>query len=65
MRHCDPELYWALHMGMAALGIGPRDEVIMTDTNWIAAASPIVHLGARPVFVDILSDSFCTDPEKV
>ncbi len=53
----------ALHMGMAALGIGPRDEVIMADTNWIATAAPIVHLGASPVFVDILPDSWCIDPE--
>lgn len=54
----------ALHMGMAALGIGPGDEVIMADTNWIATAAPIVHLGANPVFVDILEDSWCIDPEK-
>ena len=54
----------ALHMGMAALGIGPGDEVIMADTNWIATASPIVQLGAKPVFVDILSDSWCIDPDK-
>lgn len=54
----------ALHMGMAALGIGPGDEVIMADTNWIATASPIVNLGAKPVFVDILQDSWCIDPEK-
>ena len=55
----------AVHMGMAALGIGPGDEVIMADTNWIATASPIVHLGAKPVFVDILPDSWCIDPDKV
>ncbi len=53
----------ALHMGMAALGIGPGDEVIMADTNWIATAAPIVHLGARPVFVDILPESWCIDPK--
>ena len=53
----------ALHMGMAALGIGPGDEVIMADTNWIATAAPIVHLGAKPVFVDILPDTWCIDPE--
>jgi perosamine synthetase len=52
-------------MGMAALGIGPGDEVIMADTNWIATASPIVHLGAKPIFVDILPDSWCLDPELV
>jgi len=54
----------ALHMGMAALGIGPSDEVIMADTNWIATASPIVNLGAKPVFVDVLEDSWCIDPDK-
>ena len=54
----------ALHMGMAALGIGVDDEVIMADTNWIATASPIVNLGAKPVFVDILPESWCIDPEK-
>lgn len=52
----------ALHMGLAALGVGPGDEVIMADTNWIATAAPIVHLGAKPVFVDILHDSWCIDP---
>ena len=52
----------ALHMGMAALGIGPGDEVIMADSNWIATASPIVNLGAKPVFIDILPDSWCLDP---
>lgn len=54
----------ALHMGLAALGIGPGDEVILADTNWIATAAPIVHLGAKPVFVDILADSWCIDPEQ-
>ena len=54
----------ALHMGMAALGIGSGDEVIMADTNWIATASPIVNLGAKPVFVDIDPISWCIDPEK-
>jgi perosamine synthetase len=55
----------ALHMGMAALGIGSGDEVIMADTNWIATASPIVKLGAKPVYVDILPDSWCLDPKLV
>lgn len=55
----------ALHMGMAALGIGTGDEVIVADTNWIASAAPIVHLGAKPVFVDILPESWCIDPELI
>jgi perosamine synthetase len=55
----------ALHMGMAGLGVGPGNEVIMADTNWIASAAPITHLGARPVFVDIRSDSWCIDPDLI
>lgn len=55
----------ALHMGLAALGIGRGDEVIMADTNWIATASPIVHLGAKPVFVDIRADTWCLNPDQI
>jgi perosamine synthetase len=52
----------ALHMGLSALGVGPGDEVILADTNWIASAAPITYLGAKPVFVDVLEDSWCIDP---
>jgi perosamine synthetase len=55
----------ALHLGLAALGIGPGDEVILADTNWIATLAPIVHLGATPVLVDIKSDIWCIDPDHV
>lgn len=54
----------ALHMGLAAIGIGPGDEVILADTNWIASAAPITYLGATPVFVDILPDTWCIDPKQ-
>lgn len=37
----------------------------MADTNWIATASPVVQLGAKPVFVDILPDTWCIDPVQV
>ncbi len=55
----------ALHMGLAALGIGAGDEVILADSNWIASVAPVVQLGATPVFVDILADSWCLDPARV
>lgn len=55
----------ALHMGLSALGVGPGDEVILADTNWIATAAPIIYLGAQPVFVDILPDTWCIDPDQV
>jgi perosamine synthetase len=55
----------ALHLGLAALGVGAGDEVILADTNWIASVAPVVHLGATPVFVDIRADTWCIDPDQV
>ncbi|MCR4298355.1 MAG: DegT/DnrJ/EryC1/StrS family aminotransferase, partial [Gallionella sp.] len=55
----------AMHMGLAALGVKAGDEVILGDTNWIASAAPITYLGATPVFVDVLPDTWCLNPEKV
>lgn len=55
----------AMHMGLAALDIGIGDEVILGDINWIASAAPITYLGATPVFVDVLPDSWCLDPAAV
>jgi perosamine synthetase len=55
----------AMHMGLAALGIGPGDEVILGDINWIASAAPVTYLGAKPVFADVLPDTWCLDPAKV
>ena len=55
----------AMHMGLAALGAGAGDEVIIADINWIACAAPITYLGAKPVFVDVLPDTWCIDPTKI
>ena len=55
----------ALHLGFAGLGIGAGDEVIVADVNWIASVAPILHLGATPVFVDVLPDTWCIDPRAV
>lgn len=55
----------ALHLGLAALGVGPGDEVILGDINWVASAAPITYLGARPVFVDVRPDTWCLDPARV
>ena len=54
----------AMHMGLAALDVGMGDEVIIADTNWIASAAPVTYLGATPVFVDVLPDTWCIDPAK-
>jgi len=55
----------AIQLGLHALGIGEGDEIILADTNWVATLSPIIHVGATPVFVDILEDTWCLDPKLV
>lgn len=52
-------------MGLSALGIGPGDEVITADINWIASAAAATYLGAKIVLVDVLPDSWCIDPKQV
>ena len=53
-----------IHLGLAAMGVGPGDEVIVPDITWIASASPIIWLGASPVFADIDPVSWCITSES-
>jgi perosamine synthetase len=55
----------ALQLGLAGLGIGAGDEVILGDINWVASVAPVVHSGATPVLVDVLPDTWCVDPAAV
>lgn len=45
-----------LHIALTALGIGPGDEVIVPTLTFCATANVVVHLGARPVLVDVGED---------
>jgi perosamine synthetase len=52
-------------LALAALGVGPGDEVIAPDVTWIASVAPIVYVGAEPVLVDIDPVTWCLDPDAV
>ena len=46
----------ALTLALYLLGVRKGDEVITTPNSFIASTSVILHLGAKPVFVDVLDD---------
>lgn len=54
----------ALVCGLAAMGIRPGDEVITPPNSFVASTAAITHLGAKPVFVDVLPDQNI-DPTKI
>jgi len=55
----------AISLALAALDIGPGDEVIVPTFTFFASASCVSRLGARPVFTDIDPDTFNMDPRLV
>jgi 8-amino-3,8-dideoxy-alpha-D-manno-octulosonate transaminase len=54
----------ALSVALAALGVGPGQEVIIPAYLWVSVASAVIHQGAIPVLGDI-DDTFCLDPADV
>ena len=54
-----------IFLSLIAKGIGPGDEVIVPDLTWVACASPIKYLGAKPIFVDIDKTSLCISEKSI
>ena len=52
----------ALEVTVAALDIGPGDEVIVPDFTFIATASAVLFANALPVLVDVDPETYCLDP---
>ncbi|HUT23516.1 MAG TPA: DegT/DnrJ/EryC1/StrS family aminotransferase [Sumerlaeia bacterium] len=59
-----PSCTSAIHLSLAALGIGPGDEVIVPDITWIASAAPVTYVGASTVFADVDPASWCLSAES-
>lgn len=71
-RYCGTEYALAvsngttgLHLALAALGLGPGDEVIIPDLTFVATANAVAYTGAVPVLADIDTDTLCIDPTSV
>jgi len=54
----------ALHVGLAALGVGPGDEVIVPSYTFIATSFSVVQAGAVPRFADVNIDDHCISLES-
>ena len=55
----------AIHLALAALGIGKGDEVIIPSFTMIATAYAVCYVGAMPVFVDADKDTWNIDVTRI
>lgn len=54
----------ALHLMLAAVGIGPGDEVIVPSFTWVATANAVAYTGATPVLADVDPVTYNIDPQE-
>lgn len=55
----------SIHLILAALGIGPGDEVAVPAHTFIATAEPVSWRGARPRFIEVDPETNCMDPDAL
>jgi dTDP-4-amino-4,6-dideoxygalactose transaminase len=54
-----------LHLILAAMGVGPGDEIIVPSFTWVATANVVLYCGATPVLADVDRSSYNIDPADV
>lgn len=60
-----PSCTSAIHLALAARGVGPDDEAVVPDLTWIASAAPVSYVGASPVFADADPATWCVTSHSV
>ena len=55
----------ALHLALRCAGVGPGDLVAVSTLTFVGGVSPVVYLGAEPVFIDSERDSWNMDPASL
>tara|TARA_Y100000294_G_scaffold126480_1_gene117929 strand:+ start:557 stop:1654 length:1098 start_codon:yes stop_codon:yes gene_type:complete len=55
----------ALHASLKAAGVGQGDEVITTPFTFIATANTILMQNAKPIFTDVMEDTFNINPKEI
>ncbi|MGB5944425.1 MAG: DegT/DnrJ/EryC1/StrS family aminotransferase [Leeuwenhoekiella sp.] len=55
----------AIEIALRAFNIGPGDEVLVPAVSWISTSEVVATAGAKPIFVDIESTTFCIDASKI
>jgi len=55
----------AMHLSLVALGIGPGDEVLVPELTWVATASVVEYVGAKPVFIDVDEETWTINPQRI
>ncbi len=60
-----PSCTSAIHLALAAAGIGPGDEVIVPDLTWIGSSAAVSYVGATPVFADVDPVTWCITADAI
>lgn len=55
----------ALTIALMAAGVGAGDEVIIPSFTFVATATSVLSVGAKPIFIDVEAETFCLDASQV